>query len=81
MSRYTRALRKQARAQAQIHQKDTTNAEPIALLEESEATSLDSASDVAGSDFDPGTTWTPAGRRQASCQPKSRPSPRWPNRV
>ena len=62
MSRYTRALRKQARAQAQIHQKDTTNAEPIALLEESEATSLDSASDVAGSDFDPGTTWTPAER-------------------
>ncbi|MFN7804357.1 MAG: hypothetical protein ACK5TO_10100, partial [Planctomycetaceae bacterium] len=66
MSRYTRALRKQARAQAQIHQKDTTNTEPIGLLDEAETTSVDAATDVAGSDFDPGTAWTPAEREADS---------------
>jgi len=60
MSRYTRALRKQARAQAQLHQKQPVNTGSTTLLDEPETTSPGSPSDVAGSDFDPGDSWTPA---------------------
>ncbi|MFN7767971.1 MAG: AAA family ATPase, partial [Planctomycetaceae bacterium] len=58
MSRYTRALRKQARAQAQNQHRTHAHTGSPALLEAPGTTSLRSASDVAESDFDGGTTWT-----------------------
>ncbi|MFN9200516.1 MAG: hypothetical protein ACK5WR_20775, partial [Planctomycetaceae bacterium] len=58
MSRYTRALRKQARAQAQNQHRNQAHTGATALLEAPGTNSLRSASDVAESDFDGGTTWT-----------------------
>ena len=58
MSRYTRALRKQARAQAQNQHRNQAHTGSTALLEAPGTNSLRSASDVAESDFDGGTTWT-----------------------
>ncbi|MFN6104213.1 MAG: AAA family ATPase, partial [Planctomycetaceae bacterium] len=66
MSRYTRALRKQARAQAQLHQKQPVNAGSTTLLDEPEPTPVGSSPDIAGSDFDPGDSWTPAAPEMAS---------------
>ena len=58
MSRYTRALRKQARAQAQNQHRNQAHTGSTALLEAPGTNSLRSASDVAENDFDGGTTWT-----------------------
>ena len=60
MSRYTRALRKQARAQAQNPPRNPATTGSIALLDAPETPPLGSLTDPAGSDFDPGTSWTPS---------------------